>query len=577
MEERLKDVIEELELENSSRINRGFQSTLNQPNLVAVSSANASGVDSSNGFSKFTVNFPRPILEADTLELLSANIPQCNPNIPDTACAFWYYRLSEYSGKVPNTENLFFVRLLPSYYKQEFIANPQLYGFNNTFNTYQDVDTQLELACANDLGYYNLATNPDELAGYDFRYLPGEITIPYNASINKFQMIGTSATLQLAYKLWNSSTTYDENDVVYQDGVTYKSLQSTNLNHDPSSSPLWWVRVNGEIVATFDGGTPYVVGRYVRFNDLLYRCIANVTGTAPPNATYWEQVTETGQTNYRYLITGYNDPNVTALQGDSYRIWNQYALYESGAVVSYDGAFWEANYQNQNEVPSLTSAAWSVSGIPPLIVGLHACSSACDLIESGGVTGFRAPFPEGIPGQPFNPNPRRILNSILGFTWNGLMTPSFLQNIAQDGYINYIPTTRTELYNRLRPVPLYVTPRAVFGLGDEQSTVTQTYTADGYCNLVYSSIISIYASIVAGSTLDTEENTNLLALGSMNCGNLGIAFINNFIGNPLSVNGTDIYNITVQLRDEFGEPYILTNNAVATLVLKVKYKKDHEK
>jgi hypothetical protein len=196
------------------------------------------------------------------------------------------------------------------------------------------------------------------------------------------------------------------------------------------------------------------------------------------------------------------------------------------------------------------------------------------MIESGVITGFRSPFPEGIPGQPFNIHPRRLLNSILGFTWNGMMTPSVLQNIAQDGFLNYIPTTTTALYNRLRPVPLYTTPRALAALGAEQSTVTQTYTADGYCNLVYSSIVSIYTSIVGGSTLDTQQNTNLLAMGTMNCGNLGISFFAPFINNPLLVNGSDIFTIVIELQDEFGEPYLLTNNAVASFVLKVTYKKD---
>jgi hypothetical protein len=92
--------------------------------------------------------------------------------------------------------------------------------------------------------------------------------------------------------------------------------------------------------------------------------------------------------------------------------------------------------------------------------------------------------------------------------------------------------------------------------------------------LVYSSTLSVYASVVGGSTLDTQQNTNLLAMGTMNCGNLGISFFSPFISNPLLISGGDLYTITLELKDEFGEPYVLTNNAVASFVLKITYKKD---
>ena len=133
----------------------------NQPNLLAVSSLNGlpeapnSTPYSLTGFNSFNVNLPLPLLDVESLQLLNANIPQASQNISDTACVFWYYRLSAYSGVVPNPNNLFFVRLLPSYYKQEFIDNATTYGFNRTFKKYSDLATELAKSCSADLAFNN--------------------------------------------------------------------------------------------------------------------------------------------------------------------------------------------------------------------------------------------------------------------------------------------------------------------------------------------------------------------------------------------------------------------------------------
>jgi len=64
MEERLKDILEEIEEQAALKKRSIFRSTLNQPNLVAISSANAIEQGSANAFSKFGVNLPRPILRS---------------------------------------------------------------------------------------------------------------------------------------------------------------------------------------------------------------------------------------------------------------------------------------------------------------------------------------------------------------------------------------------------------------------------------------------------------------------------------------------------------------------------------
>jgi hypothetical protein len=89
---------------------------------------------------------------------------------------------------------------------------------------------------------------------------------------------------------------------------------------------------------------------------------------------------------------------------------------------------------------------------------------------------------------------------------------------------------------------------------------------------VYSSIVNIYTNVIGGSTLDTVRNTNLVATTSMNCGNLGIAFHANYVDTPLQRVAGDINELTIELRDEVGEPFYLTNNAIMTATFKVTYK-----
>jgi chitodextrinase len=927
----IKD-IEEEQLFTRGITSKIFKSMLNQPSLVSVNSANAVKIESENGYYTFKIDFPRPILDVDTIQLLTTSIPQANASIPNTAIVFWYYRLSEYTGTTPSLNNLYCVRLLPSYYKPEFIVNPTNYGWNKTFNSYQKLSDELAKSCTTDLGYYNLENylKPLTDGAYDsfqFPFLPGDITIAYNSTYNKFQMTGN--TTALAYIQWSSATTYAINAVVFLGTETYTSLQNSNLNQNPTSSPLWWKLTQNEIVASWSSTTVYGPYNLVRFNGVLYRTLQTTIGISPTDPlTPW--VAYTPDIPYRYLITGYDDPNVAKMQGElfqlpyepthfyqtgesvftdgrvfraltqtsvltpgnlfrtataqrivyyqgTYRrhpfpvwdqtitypvgstvvsnnisyvsienvdpnvnnvpasfpdfwqpiqtppiqnwiiltpnptnlpIWSQFQAYKVGdlvydesdcliciqantgvstvnnaywrlnmfhpydarsvgdyggikpanTVATYNGLFYVANidtnnippnadwtaigriawdnynydssivydpedqvyfngqYYERNEttlnvyppvpewnprtfypantfiqneglvfrcrvpnqgrapadvantwsagtiyevgqivglnnkqyickikhlnlnpenpVPGWSNATaylqwniaflagvqtyrctnpvgpsalspnndpgnwqgvfgsdnitnvWELTGdweelgesnwdeiedIPADETGLFGLSEECDFLEHDGAGELLSDqFPKGIPPQPFNPNPERLLNSILGFTWNGVFDPTLLTNIT--GTISAKDIT---LYNRLRPVPYYEIPPAPPLLEDnppKTATITRTYTAEGYANLVYSSIVNIYTNVIGGSTLDTVRNTNLVATTSMNCGNLGIAFHGNYIDTPLQRVAGDINELTIELRDEVGEPFFLTNNAIMTATFKITYK-----
>jgi len=351
---------------------------------------------------------------------------------------------------------------------------------------------------------------------------------------------------------WNPYALFEEQEIVEYNGLSWEAVKQ-NKNFIPFT-------INGATI--WNSADTYDPGDFVLYAGKVYVCIAISLNNQPDiSPTFWTD------------------------RPDLYEAWAGTTQYNIGDIVSYNNVFYIATANNLNQTPDLFSEFWCPSiwsyvpfqNVAP-ITGLNRISSEFDMLDIwDGIVQY--PFPVGIPGQPFNPNPRRILNSILGFTWNGIMTPSLLADI--DTFVTAVSTSTitTDLFNRLRPVPQYFIRYTTTypTLRDPAATETQVYTADGYANLVYSSIISIYTSIVGGSTLNTEENTNLLAMGTMNCGNLGISFFSPFINNPLLVSGGDLYNITIELKDEFDEPYVLTNNAVATFVLKITYKKDQQK
>jgi hypothetical protein len=641
------------------------------------------------------------------LELLTANIPLCTQNIPDTACAFWYYRLSLYSGKYPNPNNLFWVRLLPSYYKPEFIRGNPIFGQNQTFNGYTNLADQLALATSQDLAQVNLTATDAGAPFYRIQCLPdNEVKLTYDSTINKFQFSGNFGlpTDEQAYLLvedkYDAGTTYALNDLVkdtvYVQGLgylVYKSLSAGNVGNPlpvyPDDVTNFWIRdYNLEGVAPYSATTAYKPGQFVERGDLLYRAVTNTYASQPPSGN-WETSPDVSNDLYRYMATGPLDPNVAFMQGTGQRTWSPYALYEAGDNVVYNGITYTAFRQNiGNEpfpVPNPTDNTYSPTkqyqvgdyvylagtpgvyyvnilaskgisptfgyfnnanwnfieydttrpGLPPAprnqfyqvgdivtYVGLYttipffkcikafppaASLSSGDTVRYGEnefwqatywTTGTSAtqvpyvglakisadldmlddfdgsvqyPFPEGIPPQPFTPNPKRLLNSILGFTWNGRFTPAQFDQLY-DPIILTGSSTLTQLYNRLRPVPIYAALSVSPPLTAGSVIVSPTFTANGYANLVYTSVINIYASIAGGSTIDTVRNTNLIGTMAMNAGNLGIGFSAAYLNATLQTQDTDIYSISFSFTDEYGDPYPLTNNAVVTLTFRMGYK-----
>ena len=95
----------------------------------------------------------------------------------------------------PSLEYLHMIRLLPSYYKTELFTSAQgqdtnlppasTYGFNRTFTDYQDLASELAKSCANDPAY--------DLADSFPIFEPGDISITFNETLNKFIFTGNNA------------------------------------------------------------------------------------------------------------------------------------------------------------------------------------------------------------------------------------------------------------------------------------------------------------------------------------------------------------------------------------------------
>jgi len=342
------------------------------------------------------------------------------------------------------------------------------------------------------------------------------------------------------------------------------TFSGANTGFIPSNNVRWALRnyVDWNVATTYN-----VLPRIVLYEGNLFRnnLINNRGNTPAYNSSAW------------------------SLLGSPSTDWNATLVYSVGDLATYGGRIFQSLVNNNlNLIPTAQPESWEVISAvgswafqldtsSPLRTGLYGLTTRYDMTEFIGNLGVLENFPFGVGGQPYNPNPRRLLNSILGFTWGGSFNPAELTDIGT--YDTAVLTTSKQplLYNRLRPVPDYrvsiAPPVPLEGeLGqDVAATISLTYTADSYANLVYSSIISIYADIVKASSVDTQGTTKLLALTSMNCANLGIAFWSNYLENPLLKVQGDIYSVFIEFRDEFGEPFMLSNNAVATLTFKLNY------
>ena len=191
--------------------------------------------DTNGFFNSFKINLRNPILGAKSLDLTKTTIPIITTNLPNTELVFWYYKLPTqveidyqiYAPQSIDIKYLHCVRILPSYYSKDVVSSVCSMPINRYYNSYQDLLTDLNLACNS----YNGDPNP--------YIIPNDISFSFDDTTNKF-----SVNYNNIYnaKIFVPGTTYHVNDIVQYVGRNYVCLVSTS--NSPSTSPSFWYELN---------------------------------------------------------------------------------------------------------------------------------------------------------------------------------------------------------------------------------------------------------------------------------------------------------------------------------------------
>ena len=163
-----------------------YKSKVYQPDLVAISSLDNT-LPSNNPFAYagFSVRLARPCLNVKKVRLIRAAIPTPLPSLTDSQLFFWYYRYT--NASVPssvadlNLNNLYFVRLQPSWVPPEIVGTQ--YAYNRTFTSYDDLVYELNRATTNEWL---------SLQGVQ-QWISGDITFGYDTRFNKITVTGNNS------------------------------------------------------------------------------------------------------------------------------------------------------------------------------------------------------------------------------------------------------------------------------------------------------------------------------------------------------------------------------------------------
>ena len=94
---------------------------------------------------------------------------------------------------------------------------------------------------------------------------------------------------------------------------------------------------------------------------------------------------------------------------------------------------------------------------------------------------------------------------------------------------------------------------------------------DSFPNLVYSQCIYLYSNIVAGVSLGSGAQHNLLAVIPVNAPQLGVVQYTALTVNMMSKMVDTIYEISIEMRDDANQPFTLPDNAQVNLELAFMY------
>ena len=293
---------------------------LNQPDRVFISSQDdQSQVISSTDvneqtYSQFNIELTKPLLNVKSIQLVSATIPQGGLSFPDEELVYWFYKGTKaqmQAGTYFTVANLYYVRILPSYYKPELVYNYTATGYSEWLSTNTYANGAIVTYNGNQyisIQSANLNQNPVTQTAY-WTYqsnveLNALTTFAFNRSYTNYTDLNTALVLATAndpfynytqnqIKAWSSTFTYSTGQLVTYNLYIYLSLKSSNINNIPIISQTFW--------AVFGLATD--IPKFLP-NEITLTYSAT-TGKISMNVPV-------GTTNF-YISAGYNDINVQTL------------------------------------------------------------------------------------------------------------------------------------------------------------------------------------------------------------------------------------------------------------------------
>lgn len=140
---------------------------------------------------------------------------------------------------------------------------------------------------------------------------------------------------------WDSTTTYELNDIVKYGGNIYVYTYGLKTSSNPPTDTTYWaLMVEGfKFQAVYDNATAYRVGDGVTHGGKVYICILDSTGNTPPNTTFWSLFADGIQWEGEYVnTTAYQKNDVVSYGGSVLYI----AKTDTTGNLPSDATYWDA-------------------------------------------------------------------------------------------------------------------------------------------------------------------------------------------------------------------------------------------
>tara|TARA_R110000868_G_scaffold83028_1_gene234571 strand:- start:2818 stop:4734 length:1917 start_codon:yes stop_codon:yes gene_type:complete len=601
---RLDDVLQHLESQPQPGT-KPVRSFIYQPELLSVSSQDDSGNETmKNGlavnpyfFNSFTVKLQKSCVNVKGIQLLRCSFPTPVTNIPDTETTFWYYRFPKYinDGRYYNagdlvidpTDGNFYICVITSQFTPPN-SNPSFWKLvgavapNNSTTgaitaiapvnsfTFTSITTSAPYFV-----FYFTTTNPTGLLPGSSFTVSGATSAGFNGTFsvtntqgtgpgtwaiiatNALQIppgvssggsivaggtiytatstaglyvglpVGVSGATTAAYNgTFNTVTAVTPTSFTINDGLSGASSTATWFAASITKPYLYMIRLQPSWVPPELVGTQYAYNRtFIDYADLSTELIKAAT-----NDPLGSPFTTAGG-EYKYLA---NDVslNYNATYNKIEATWIDDEIYYLPAGTEdpnlFDAA--DALYYDTIGVSNVNLGGWSGDGQP-----------------------YKA-IKNGSTSTQGNSNITRTLNMRLGWTWNGNTTS--------------IPNYK----NQFRPIPTYTWTNPFNNVLETTPAANiDNFIAPSYACLVNTATVSIFLDPVGGSSQDSTGAAGVLATVPLNTQNNGVGFFDKVLSHKLTKIPSQLQELRFTFQDEQGNPFMLPNSAVVSMVLGVEY------